>query len=107
MALVSYDGDYTTYTLGVGRKFSDNWSGAVTLGYEKPLGGFSSNLGPSDGQKSVGIGATYTMDNMKITGGVRYVDIGDTQTTLGGGVPSANFNGNSAVAFGLKVSYSF
>lgn len=106
-ALVSYDGDYTTYTLGIGHKFTDNWSAAVTLGYEKPLGGFSSNLGPTDGQRSIGVGATYTKDNMKITGGVRYVDIGDTQTTLGGGAPSANFNDNHALAFGLKVSYSF
>ena len=105
--LVSYTGDYTTYTLGVGRKFTENWSAAVTLGYEKPLGGFSSNLGPNDGQRSIGLGATYTKDNMKITGGVRYVDVGDAQPTLGGGVPSANFNGNQAVAFGLKVSYSF
>jgi long-chain fatty acid transport protein len=105
--LVSYNGDYTTYTLGVGRKFSDNWSAAVTLGYEKPIGGFSSNLGPNDGQRSVGLGATYTKDNMKITGGVRYVDIGDAQPTLGGGVPSANFTDNHALAFGLKISYSF
>ena len=105
--LVSYAGDYTTYTLGVGRKFSENWSGAVTLGYEKPLGGFSSNLGPNDGQRSIGIGATYTKDNMKITGGVRYVDVGDAQPSLPIAAPSANFNGNSAVAFGLKISYSF
>ena len=105
--LVSYSGDYTTYTLGVGRKFSENWSGAVTLGYEKPLGGFSSNLGPTDGQRSIGIGGTYTKNNMKITAGVRYVDVGDTQVTLGGGAPSANFNDNSAVAIGMKVSFSF
>jgi long-chain fatty acid transport protein len=105
--LVSYAGDYTTYTLGVGRKFSENWSGAVTIGYEKPLGGFSSNLGPNDGQKSIGLGATYTQDNMKITGGVRYVFVGDAQPTLGGGVPSANFTDNSALGIGLKISYSF
>lgn len=105
--LVSYNGDYTTYALGIGRKISDNWSAAVTLGYEKPIGGFSSNLGPADGQKSVGLGATYTRDNMKITGGVRYVEIGDAQPTLGGGVPSANFTDNSALGFGVKISYSF
>lgn len=105
--LVSYNGDYTTYTLGVGRKFNDNWSGAVTLGYEKPIGGFSSNLGPTDGQRSISIGATYTKDNMKITGGVRYVDIGDAQPTLNGTNASANFNGNHAVAIGMKVSYNF
>ena len=105
--LVSYSGDYTTYSLGVGRKFTDNWSAAVTLGYEKPLGGFSSNLGPTDGMRSVGLGATYTLDNMKITGGVRYVDIGDAQPTLNNTNPSANFTDNDAVAFGLKVSFTF
>lgn len=105
--LVSYAGDYTTYTIGVGRRFTENWSAAVSLGYEKPLGGFSSNLGPSDGQRSIGLGATYTLDNVKITGAVRYVDIGDAQPTLGGGVASANFTGNHAVAVGLKIGYSF
>lgn len=105
--LVSYNGDYTTYALGVGRKFSDSWSAAVTLGYEKPIGGFSSNLGPADGQKSIGLGATYTRDNMKITGGVRYVEIGDAQPQLPGLAPSANFTDNSALGFGLKISYSF
>ena len=105
--LVSYEGDYTTYALGVGRKFSDSWSAAVTLGYEKPIGGFSSNLGPADGQKSIGLGATYTRDKMKITGGVRYVEIGDAQPSLPGLEPSANFNDNSAVGFGVKISYSF
>ena len=105
--LVFYRGDYTTYALGVGRKFSDNWSAAVTLGYEKPIGDFSSNLGPADGQKSIGLGATYTRDNMKITSGVRYVDIGDAQTELPRLAPSANFTDNSALGFGLKISYSF
>lgn len=105
--LVFYSGDYTTYALGVGRKLGENWSGAVTLGYEKPLGGFASNLEPTDGQKSIGIGATYTRDNMKITGGVRYVDIGNAQPTLGGGIPSADFTDNSALGIGIKVGFSF
>ena len=105
--LVFYRGDYTTYTLGVGRKFTENWSAAVTVGYEKPIGGFSSNLGPNDGQRSVGVGATYTKDNMKITGGVRYVDVGDAQPSLPTFAPSANFTDNSALGFGLKVSFSF
>lgn len=105
--LVSYDGDYTTYSLGVGRKFSDKFSAAVTLGYEKPLGGYSSNLGPSDGFKSVGLSASYTMDNVKISGGVRYVDVGDTPVTLTGAFPSGNFTDNHVVAFGLKIGITF
>lgn len=105
--IVSYDDDTISYTLGVGRKFNENWSGAVTFGYERTVGGFASNLGPTDGYKSIGIGASYTKDNMKISFGARYVDIGDAQTTLVANLPAANFSGNSAVGYGIKVGFSF
>jgi long-subunit fatty acid transport protein len=106
-SLVSYDNDTISYSLGVGRKINENWSAAVTLGYEKANGGFSSNLGPTDGNKSIGVGATYTKDNMKVTGGIRYVDIGDAQTQLGAFAPSANFNNNHALGVGMRVGFSF
>ncbi|MGL4236031.1 hypothetical protein [Tabrizicola sp.] len=100
--LVSYASDRITYNLGVGRRFNENWSGAVTVGYEKSDGEITGNLGPTDGFTSVGLAATYTMDNMKITGGIRYVDIGDATTTIG-----ANFEGNSGVGVGIRVGYTF
>jgi long-chain fatty acid transport protein len=102
-ALVNYDNDSITYNIGVGRKFNEQWSGAVSIGYEKSNGGIQSNLSPTDGYVSVGLGATYTTGNVKITGGVRYVDIGDATSLSGNG----NFSGNSAVAVGLKVGYTF
>lgn len=102
--LVSYASDRITYNLGVGRRFNDTWSAAVTVGYEKPDGELTGNLGPTDGFKSIGLAATYTMDNIKITGGVRYVDIGDATANLG---PGARFEGNSGVGVGLRVGYSF
>jgi long-chain fatty acid transport protein len=106
-SLVSYDNDTITYSLGVGRRINENWSAAVSLGYEKANGGFASNLGPTDGSRSIGIGATYTKDNMKITGGVRYVSIGDAQTQFGPAAPAANFTDNHALGFGVKVGFSF
>lgn len=106
-SLVSYANDTWTYNIGIGRRFNENWSGAVSLGYEKSNGGFASNLGPTDGNTSIGLGGSYTNGGMKITGGVRYIKIGDAQTTLGGGVAASNFTDNKAVAFGLKVGYSF
>ncbi len=106
--LVSYDNDVMTYSLGVGRKFSDSFSGAVTLGYEAADGDLASNLSPTDGYFSVGVGGTYTRGNMKITGGVRFVDIGDATTEPSGPFPGgAVFSGNTAVGLGLKVSFSF
>jgi long-chain fatty acid transport protein len=101
--LVGYSNDSWTYNIGVGRKFNDNWSGAISIGYEKAEGGIALNLAPTDGYASIGIGATYTSGNVKVTGGIRYVDIGDAVALDG----AANFNGNSALAVGLKVGYTF
>ena len=105
--LVSYSSDTVSYSLGVGRKLSDTWSVALSFGYEAPVGGFASNLGPTDGKRSVTLGASYTTGNTKITGGVTYVDIGDAQTTLVAGLPAANFRGNQALGVGVKVGFSF
>ena len=106
-SIVSYNDDTFSYSLGLGRKFNESWSGAVSIGYEGQSGGFTSNLGPSDGYKSIGLGGTYSRGKMKITGGVRYVWIGDAQTPLPGLAPAANFTDNHAVAVGVKVGYSF
>lgn len=100
--LVSYAGNRVTYNIGLGRRFNETWSGAVTFAYEAPDGEITGNLGPTDGFASIGLAATYTKDNLKITGGIRYVDIGDATTTIGG-----NFEDNSGVGVGIKVGYSF
>lgn len=104
-SLVDYTKPTITYTLGVGRRFTENWSGALSVGYERKGGGFSGNLGPTDGFATVGLGATYTMDNIKISGGVQYRRIGSTRTQIGG--LANNFSGNSAWSAGLRVGYSF
>lgn len=100
--LVSYQSDQITYNLGIGRKFSETWSGAITLGYEPSNGDITGNLGPVDGFKSIGIAASYTHDNIKVTGGVSYFEIGDASTTIG-----ANFTDNTAIAAGVRVGVSF
>jgi long-subunit fatty acid transport protein len=99
---VSYQSDRITYNLGIGRKFSETWSGAITLGYEPSNGDITGNLGPTDGFTSVGLAATYTRDNLKITGGVRYIKVGGATTTLG-----ADFRDNEAIGAGLRVGISF
>lgn len=104
-ALVDYTENTTSYSLGLGRKFSDKWSGAVVLGYEKHTGTPTGNLGPTDGYKSIAFAATYkATDNIKITGGLRYVDIGDATTN-----PPVNgkFSDNSGWGAGIRVGISF
>lgn len=104
--LLSYQEDITTYTIGLGRRLTDNWSVAGSLGYEQNTGNLFTNLGPADGQTSLGLAATYTQDKMKITAGIRYTRIGDTTTAVLGS-PAAVFNDNDAISFGVKVGYNF
>jgi long-chain fatty acid transport protein len=107
-ALATYDEDVYTYSIGVGRRFSDALSGAVTVGYEAAQGGESSNLSPSDGNVSLSLGGTYTMSNgLELSGGVRYVWLGDAETSLAPAPFPGVFEDNTAVAVGLKVAYNF
>ncbi|WP_420863629.1 outer membrane protein transport protein [Algirhabdus cladophorae] len=101
-AVTGLDNDVYTYRLGVGRKFSDEFSGFARVTYEDAKGGVASRLAPTDGSLAFGIGGTYTMDNIKITGGIEYVKVGDAED--GSGV---EFSGSSALGLGLSVGYTF
>ncbi|WP_417248943.1 OmpP1/FadL family transporter [Celeribacter sp.] len=103
--------DTYTYTLGVGRRFSDKFSGSFTIGYEKAAGDLTGNLAPTDGYWSASIGGEYDLGNgAKISGGIQYRAIGDATTQAPGapaGTPFGTFTNNNAVAFGVKFSQTF
>lgn len=105
-ALLSYEEDVTTYTIGIGQRINENWSVAATLAYEENTGNLFTNLGPADGQESIGLAAIYRTGPYEITTGVRYIRIGDTTTAVQGN-PAARFDDNDVVAFGVKVAYRF
>jgi long-subunit fatty acid transport protein len=106
--LVYYNDDVFTYNLGVGRRFSENWAGAVSVTYEEQIGGYSLNLGPSDGLASINLGGTYTQGPMEISAGLSYFWIGDAKTfTTDPTVTAANFDDNTGVGFGMRVAYRF
>ncbi|MFT5742298.1 MAG: long-chain fatty acid transport protein [Paracoccaceae bacterium] len=101
--LVAYTADVITYNIGVGRRFSDSFSGSIAIGHEASAGTPTGNLGPTDGYTSVQVGGAYNFGNgLEVSGGVRYIWIGDATTTIG-----ANFSGNTATAVGLKMAYNF
>jgi long-chain fatty acid transport protein len=106
-SLVSYSSDTYTYTLGVGRRFSENWAGAFSATYEPQVDGFTSNLGPTNGYTSVNLGGTYTQGPMEISAGVSYIWVGSAETTLDLTQTAANFDDNSGVGFGMRVAYRF
>ncbi len=96
--------DTYTYSLGVARRFNEKFAGVFSVGYEAAQGGTASNLSPTDGYTSYSLGGVYNVtEQVKVSGGIRYVDLGDATTEGVGG----RFSGNSATGLGLKVSYSF
>lgn len=105
---VNFEDDTTSFTLGLGRKINDKLSLAVTLGYEaagtRPT---NTALAPTAGYKSIGLGASYNInESLKVTGGVQYIKPGDQSFLLPAPNPAVEYSGD-AVAFGMKISYSF
>ena len=101
---VSFNEDTTAYRIGVGRRFNENWSGAVTLTHERGDGLTTTLLAPTDGITAIGLGATYTGDTgIQVTGGVTYGTLQDTTFTGSG----AEFNDNDVFGVGLRVGFNF
>ena len=97
--------DSLSYKIGVGRKFSDAFSGSLSVGYQVAADSdLVSPLAPTNGSYSVALGGKYTVDSISFSGGVRYTILGDAQTS---GSDRAAFSNNSAVAIGLKVGYNY
>lgn len=111
--VVGYEDDVYTYTLGVGRRLTDQVSAAASLTYDTeassdPVAGDptsgASNLAPYDGQFGAQLAGTYAAGNgVEISGGVRYTWLGEAETV---GI-AAEFADNSAVSVGLRVGYRF
>ena len=96
------DSDTTTYRIGVGRRINDDLSVFGRITYEDSTGDVASRLAPTDGNTSIGIGGSYTMDDVKFTGGIEYAMLGDA--TDGSGT---SFSDNTAIGVGLTVGFSF
>ncbi|EYD73572.1 Outer membrane transporter, OMPP1/FadL/TodX family [Rubellimicrobium mesophilum DSM 19309] len=111
--VVEYDDDYVTYTLGVGRQFTDKLAASAAVIYEPSIGtdfdpttgeGGISNLSPTDGQLGVQIAANYAVtDNVELGVGVRYTRLGGGTTRLFG----AEFDDNDAITAGMRIGYRF
>ena len=100
--------DSTTYTLGIGHKFNDQWSGAASVSYEEKGDPLVSPLAPTNGRLGLTLAAVYTTGNTKITTGINYTKLGDAQPETGTpDVARANFTGNSALGVGVRVGVSF
>ena len=98
----------TTYTIGVGRKFTENWSGSASFVYEPTGDDLVSPLAPTNGRKGITLAAIYTMDNMKITTGINYSKLGDAKPETGTpDTQRASMEDNDLWGVGVRIGYSF
>ncbi|MGR3501207.1 OmpP1/FadL family transporter [Pseudaestuariivita sp.] len=100
--VTSFDNDVWRYQLGLGRRFTDSFSGFARVTYESAKGGEASRLAPTDGSIAYGIGGTWSNDTMKLTAGLEYVRPGDAED--GSGV---EFENNDAIGFGISLGFKF
>ena len=104
----------TAYSLGVGRKLTDDIS--VLGSYSTEDGGGATSNDPftlTDGSQTLGLGVRYTRDNMTISGGYSYTKVGDVAVThldattgLATGL-TATYADNKVTGIGLKIGFSF
>lgn len=104
--LVNLD-DGRRWTLGLGRRFSDEWSGSVTYLFE-PEGedDLVSPLGPTNGLQGITVGTRYASGGLTATAGFNYSMLGDARAEVGGR-EAASFEDNSSTAIGFSLTYEF
>lgn len=98
----------TTYTLGIGRRFNDTWSGSFSVTYEDDIDPLISPLGPTDGRLGFTLAAIYTKGPVRVTTGVNYTLLGDAIAETGTpDTARATFEDNDSYGFGVRVAYRF
>jgi len=100
--VTSFDNDTWRHQLGVGRKFSDSFSGFARVTHESAKGGEASRLSPTDGSTALGLGGTWTRGDAKLTTGVEYVMLGDAKDGS-----DTDFSDNTALGFGMSLGFKF
>jgi long-chain fatty acid transport protein len=104
--------DSTSYSVGIGRKLSEDTAVSLTYSWEDGSGAAATSpFTMSNGSKTLSAGVKHKIDAFTISAGVSYTKAGDVVVThMGPTGPSgytASYAGNSVTAFGLKVGYNF
>jgi len=101
--------DWWTYTLGIGRRFSDSFAARASVIYEQEADPVRSPLSPVNGFWAVSLGGAYDVnEQVTISGGFRYTWFGDAEPETGTpDVVRGVFEDNTASSFGLQVAYRF
>ena len=100
--------DTTALSLGVARKVNEQLALTASLSSEDGGGKTSTSLfTQSNGSQGISLGARYTIDNITISGGYNYTNVGDVTVSSSAGVQQAVYKNNNVSAIGLKIGFAF
>ena len=99
--------DSTTYSIGLGRRISDELSLSASYSFEADSEATGTSLlSTTDGYDTIGLGVRYTLESgTVISGGVAHTSVGDKTVTTSG-IPGA-FTDNSVTSYGIKLAFKF
>ncbi len=103
---VNFTSDSTTYQIGLGRRFTETWSGSISYQHRTPGATPSDTaLAPTTGFDTITLAGRYDRDNMTISAGLTYGQPGDQIVNSRSGAIS--FDDNEILALGLRVGFRF
>ena len=104
MQPVSSFSDGDSYSLGLGRKISDDLSVSISGFYDGSSGGAVSELAPTGSTKTLSVGGKYAIaDNADLSIGGSYSQRGDVLT----GTYKASLTDSKVISLGAKIAFSF
>lgn len=100
--------DGYTFTLGVGRQFTEQLAGSFTVGFDtEGEDDLVSPLSPTNGNYTFTVGGKYDVnDNLAVSAGISYAILGDARAATAE-TSRAIFEDNSAVGIGVQIGYTF
>ena len=104
-ATISTFEDGQSYTIGLGRKFSDNLSGSASY-FRDPASDCdaATALSPKCETSSVSLGAKYSInDRATLSVGTTWTQYGDATVAL----PAATTTASNQTSYGIKLGYKF
>ena len=99
--------DSTTYSIGLGRRISDELSVSASYSFEDASEATGTSLlSTTDGYDTIGVSARYKINSeMELSGGLARTNVGDKTITASG--LSGAFTDNSVTSFGFKLAFRF
>ncbi len=104
--LLEYSKDAWIVDVGLAKRLTPALAVSGNISWDSGTGNPGGSFGAVDGNYGVGVGAKYNLtSNWAISAGGKYLWLGDAKGQLASGKIISDFEGNSAYALGIKLSY--